>query len=238
MLAVPRFVEGEMRDWKNRCFENMSEHKTCSSENPLVWQQITLAASEGLAVYIPYFIQDPGSMRAQNGTVLDMDAGERLSMNILFPPRNDAVVFFIGEIGRTEWPIRPADVSWVTWLENPTNGSAVQAIPNEDLGGVWPWLVPGNSTGGDVIPLVMETVRPARSDLTEADGVGASDGWVNGRDVYDWVDFIADDTPCASCGMEQITRRLRWPCTSAGRGTVHHDPRPSAPRRRLKPSLR
>ena len=176
-----------------------------------MWQQITLAASEGLAVYIPYFIQDPGSMRAQNGTVLDMDAGERLSMNILFPPRNDAVVFFIGEIGRTEWPIRPADVSWVTWLENPTNGSAVQAIPNEDLGGVWPWLVPGNSTGGDVIPLVMETVRPARSDLTEADGVGASDGWVNGRDVYDWVDFIADDTPCASCGPDGAVGYLdRW----------------------------
>ena len=105
-----------------------------------MWQKITLAASEGLAVYIPYFIQDPGSMRAQNGTVLDMDAGERLSMNILFPPRNDAVVFFIGEIGRTEWPIRPADDTWLGQNARPQRT-----------------LVDGT------IPLVMETVRPARS---------------------------------------------------------------------------
>ena len=36
-----------------------------------MWQTITLQASDDLAVFIPYFIQDPGSMRAQNGTVLE-----------------------------------------------------------------------------------------------------------------------------------------------------------------------
>ena len=89
-----------------------------------MWQTITLEASSDLAVFIPYFIQDPGSMRAQNGTVLDMKSGETISMNILFPPRNQVVMFFIGEIGRLNWPIREADQSWATWLDNRGNGSA------------------------------------------------------------------------------------------------------------------
>jgi len=176
-----------------------------------MWQQVTVSANEDLAVYIPYFIQDPGSMRAQNGTVLDVQTGESVTMNILFPPRNDMIVFFIDEIGRTDWPIRPADVSWERWLANPSNGSSIMAVPNEDLGGEWPWLVPGNSSGGAAIPIVMETVRPSRADLTDADGVDASDGWVNGRDVYEWVDFIADDTPCATCGPDGAVGYLdRW----------------------------
>ena len=68
-----------------------------------MWQTITLQASDDLAVFIPYFIQDPGSMRAQNGTVLDMNSGEKMSVNILFPPRNEEIVFFLGDIGRTDW---------------------------------------------------------------------------------------------------------------------------------------
>ena len=67
-----------------------------------MWQPITVTAKEDLAVYVPYFIQDPGSLRAQNGTVLDLNAGESVSMNILFPPRNEDVVFFISDIGRTD----------------------------------------------------------------------------------------------------------------------------------------
>ena len=150
-----------------------------------MWQTITMEASDDLAVFIPYFIQDPGSMRAQNGTVLDMESGDKVAMNILFPPRNEEIVFFIGEIGRVNWPIREPDQSWVAWLNDPSTGSAVQAVDNQDTGGEWPWLVSGNVTGGDAIPLVMETSRPFRADLSEENGVGASDGWVNGRDVYD-----------------------------------------------------
>ena len=119
-----------------------------------MWQTITLDANDDLAVFIPYFIQDPGSMRAQNGTVLDMNSGEQISVNLLLPPRNDKVVFFVGDIGRVDWPIRQADESWTKWLENPNSGSAVQAVENQDVGGMWPWLVPGNQSGGDVISLV------------------------------------------------------------------------------------
>ena len=113
-----------------------------------MWQTITLQASNDLAVFVPYFIQDPGSMRAQNGTVLDMKSGDKVNMNILFPPRNEEIVFFLGDIGRVDWPIREPDQSWMAWLNNPSTGSAVQAVDNQDTGGMWPWLVPGNATGG------------------------------------------------------------------------------------------
>ena len=176
-----------------------------------MWQIITLEANDDLAVFVPYFVQDPGSMRAQNGTVLDLNSGEKVSMNILFPPRNEEIVFFLGDIGRVDWPIREPDQSWTAWLENPNSGSAVQAVENQDTGGLWPWLVPGNESGSPAIPVLMETSRPFRADLSEENGVGASDGWVNGRDVYEWVDFIADDTPCATCGPDGAVGYLdRW----------------------------
>ena len=158
------------------------------------WQTITLEANEDVAVYIPYFVQDPGSLRAQNGTVLDLNDGEVVAINILFPPRNDDVVLFLGEIGRTQWPIRAANESWMTWLNGGQVGSAVTAVPNQDEGGLWPWLVAGNSSGGEVAPLYLQTVRPQRAGLTTAQGVEASGGWVNGRDVYEWVEFITNET--------------------------------------------
>ena len=159
-----------------------------------MWQQITLRAKEDLAVYLPYFVQDPGSLRAQNGTVLDMEAGSTQSVNILLPPRNEDVVFFIGSLGRINWPIRDANESWMTWLEKGGEGSSIVAIENQDEGGLWPWLVPSNVSGGNSVPILFKTSRPQRSDLTADNGVGASGGWVNGRDVYEWVKFITDET--------------------------------------------
>ena len=48
------------------------------------WQSITLRADVDLSVFIPYFIQDMGSMRAQNGTVFDIQAGQSQTVNVLF----------------------------------------------------------------------------------------------------------------------------------------------------------
>ena len=39
------------------------------------WSKVTLVAKTDLSVYIPYFVVDPGSLRAQNGTVLDLKSG-------------------------------------------------------------------------------------------------------------------------------------------------------------------
>ena len=176
------------------------------------WTTITLKADNDMSVFIPYFIQDPGSLRAQNGTVFDLKQGDSISMNVIFPPRNSDIILLMGDYGRENWPIRAPDISWASWANGNTDRSAaILAVDNEDVGGEWRWIVPSNQSGGDVVVKALETVRSQRSDLTEADGVGASDGWVNGRDVYEWVEFITDDTPCATCGPDGAVGYLdRW----------------------------
>ena len=79
------------------------------------WATINLKASKEMSVFIPYFIQDPGSLRAQNGTVFDLKEGDSVSMNALFPPRNSNIVLLIGNYGRENWPIRASDVCWAAW---------------------------------------------------------------------------------------------------------------------------
>ena len=181
------------------------------------WVVITLRADADMSVFVPYFIQDPGSLRAQNGTVFDLKRGDSVSMNALFPPRNSDVVFLISDYGREDWPIRGPDVSWDSWASGATDGeSSISAVENQDSGGEWRWIIPGNNSGGDVSIKYIETIRNERSDLSDADGVAASDGWVNGRDVYEWVEFITDDTPCTEalfvgCGPDLARGYLdRW----------------------------
>ena len=181
------------------------------------WVVITLRADADMSVFVPYFIQDPGSLRAQNGTVFDLKRGDSISMNALFPPRNSDVVFLISDYGREDWPIRGPDVSWDSWASGATDGeSSISAVENQDSGGEWRWIIPGNNSGGDVSIKYIETIRNERSDLSDADGVAASDGWVNGRDVYEWVEFITDDTPCTEalfvgCGPDLARGYLdRW----------------------------
>jgi hypothetical protein len=159
------------------------------------WTTIELNADKDMSVFIPYFIQDPGSLRAQNGTVLDIKQGESVSVKVLFPPRNPDVVLLIGDYGRQNWPIRAADESWMDWMSDSSKGSSVMVSENEDPNGKWPFVEPGNDGGGDVDVKHLETIRAQRTDLSEENGVGASGGWLNGRDVYEWVDFITDETP-------------------------------------------
>lgn len=176
-----------------------------------VWNTYVFRAEVDLSVYIPYFLVDPGSKRAQNGTVLDMKEGESESVTWLLPPRNPAVTLLIGEYGRTNWPVRAANQSWAEWLEDDTYTGAVEVVENGDDGGLWRWLGPSNNSGGPVEIKQMLSERPQRDDLGADEGVGASDGWVNGRDVYEWVDFITDDTPCATCGPDGAVGYLdRW----------------------------
>ena len=50
-------------------------------------------------------------------------------------------------------------------------------------------------TGGDVVVKHLKLFETNVLTLSEENGVGASGGWLNGRDVYEWVDFITDETP-------------------------------------------
>ncbi len=208
------------------CFGEDEKEDKLSSESLMVspsiipageWTVITLTSSSDLSAYVPYFVQDPGSLRAQNGTVFDLRKGDSIAINVLFPPRNSDVVLLIGKYGREDWPIRAPGVSWIDWANGAdANSAAITAIENQDPGGEWPWIVPSNESGGDVKIKFLNTIRDQRSDLTDADGVGASDGWVNGRDVFEWVELITDDSPCTEalflgCGPDLARGYLdRW----------------------------
>ena len=177
------------------------------------WSVVTLSVSNALSVYIPYFVVDPGSLRAQNGTVLDLNAGDSQDVRWLLPPRNSVAMLLIGEYARTDWPVRAANESWLDWSLDASNGGSITTIPNED-NGTWNWLGAHDSDGGPVTVVQFETVRPQRSDLTMDGGVDASAGWVDGRSVYDWVAFMTDETPCSdviTCGSDGAVGYLdRW----------------------------
>ena len=160
-----------------------------------VWQKVTLTASKDLAVYIPYFIIDAGSGRAQNGTVLDIKSGETVTLQWLLPSRNDNSVLLVGEYGRNAWPMRSSTQSWNDWISNRSMSSAVQTTDNLDPNGQWRWLTSGSDDGGEVSVKSITANRPFRADLDADQGVGASDGWVDGRSVYEWVEFLTDETP-------------------------------------------
>ena len=51
------------------------------------WVTVTLTASDDVSVFFPYFLQDPGSMRAQNGTVFDLKSGESVSTKRPIPSK-------------------------------------------------------------------------------------------------------------------------------------------------------
>ena len=174
------------------------------------WQKVTLSAKADLSVYIPYFVVDPGSKRAQNGTVLDIKAGDFEIVEWLLPPRNFEVILMIGEYQRKHWPIRSANESWSNWLDQRSSQGGITTTPNQD-NGTWDWLISSPEDGGPVEIKRMSTTRLQRSDLSIENGKEASDGWVDGRSVYEWVDFITDDTPCATCGPDGAVGYLdRW----------------------------
>jgi len=184
------------------CFANDEESVVPQSDDLEIigelvagdWADVKLTAKTDLSVYIPYFLIDPGSNRAQNGTVLDMESGSSESVRWLLPPRNSDAVLLIGDYGRMNWPTRAANESWMSWSMNPVNGGSVMVSDNGD-NGTWNWLVTSDANGGDVEVKSFETIRPQRSDLTMDQGVDASAGWVDGRSVYEWVEFITDETP-------------------------------------------
>ena len=75
------------------------------------WSKVTLYSNSDLSVYIPYFVIDPGSLRAQNGTVLDLESGSSIDVEWLLPPRNLNAILLIAEYGVS--PPSPNLISFV-----------------------------------------------------------------------------------------------------------------------------
>ena len=172
----------------------ISEKSLDVRENVLisgVFQDVELSARAAISVFVPYLVRDPVTGFVQNSTVVDIGKGDSLAVEILAPPRNDALVLLVGELGRENWPIRDDNESWGTWLArggadgNHGNGVS-RVIGNATLDTV------NHSTdlGGRVSVKSIIAERPTSVPI--GDGGGHSSGILHGRVVYERLHEITD----------------------------------------------
>ena len=66
-----------------------------------VFQEVVLTAEMDLSVLVPYLVKDSGSGFVQNSTLLDMDRGDELTIEVLAPPRTETFVLLLGAVSYT-----------------------------------------------------------------------------------------------------------------------------------------
>lgn len=159
------------------------------------WQWVEFTSKVDLVLYVPHFVKDTTTGYIQNGTIVDVDKGDSVEFMILPSARLDVATLFIADSGNGDFPIRAANESWKTWMEQgtPHEGSAYQTT-NAD-GGVLPWT---NTSAKEVerrTPIIVEMARAVDTSLDVSQGQAHSEGWVDGRTVYEWIDMITDETP-------------------------------------------
>jgi len=159
------------------------------------WQIIELDAKVDLVLYVPHFVKDPTTGFVQNGTIINVDSGDTLELQILPSARLDSATIFIADAGESLFPIRAANESWNTWMERgaPNIGS-VYPVANMD-GGELPWTNVSGAEAPRRIPIVVDMYRDVDNSLTIDEGQAHSEGWVDGRAVYEWIEMITDETP-------------------------------------------
>ena len=156
---------------------------------------LELQASSRLSLYVPYLILDPETGYVQNSTVIDIERGQELSLDILIPPRTDGIHILLAEYGRSHWPVRDQSESWASWYERtggrnlgdsgairvPANGSLYDSVETKSV--VRP---------GDVVVKYIPAERS--STVPSTDGGAHSSGLVHGRVVYDRLFELSDPT--------------------------------------------
>ena len=81
-----------------------------------VFQEVSLEARQAMSVFVPYLVRDPITGFVQNSTVVDIEKGSTLTLEMLAPPRNNFLILLVGDEGRSHWPVREANESWGSWL--------------------------------------------------------------------------------------------------------------------------
>ena len=156
-----------------------------------VFQEVSLEARQAMSVFVPYLVRDPITGFVQNSTVVDIEKGSTLTLEMLAPPRNNFLILLAGDEGRSHWPVREANESWGAWLER--GGES-----GEFYSGVQ--RVSGNSSL-DTINASMESGGPVTVKLVSAqressvpvnEGGAHSSGVVHGRVVYERLHEITD----------------------------------------------
>ena len=155
-----------------------------------LFQELTLKAHSDLSVFVPYLVRDPDTGFVQNSTVVDIEGGGSITLDMLAPPRNEFLVLLLGEIGRYSWPVRSVDESWESWLERGGASVSDQGVQRMSGNSSLDTVKNSANTGG---PVLVKVVSAQRSTTIGVDDGGAhSSGIVNGRVVYDRLFEITD----------------------------------------------
>ena len=158
-----------------------------------VFQDVTLEASQEMSVFVPYLVRDPITGFVQNSTVVDIDKGASITLDMLAPPRASMLVILVGEQGRDNWPIRDTNESWVSWMERGgAEGGGVLAVSRTSGNTSLDSLNSSVDPGGSV--LVKTLLSERASSVSVNEGGSHSSGLVNGRDVYETLFEMTDPT--------------------------------------------
>lgn len=162
------------------------------------FQGVTFAAERDLSVYVPYLFIDEGTGFVQNSTVLQLERGDSVQLNLLAPPRTTTAVFQLGEYGRTAFPIRNVDESWATWYlrDGYDDQRSVVVNTEEDEGNnTHPFMEVDNRTAvitSTPVLVNIERMQAAAYDVSE--GSRHSTGVVDGRTTYNYLHMLTDQT--------------------------------------------
>lgn len=164
------------------------------------FQGVTFTANADVSVFVPYLFIDDGTGFVQNSTILQLEEGQSVQLNMLAPPRTTTAVFQIGEYGRDAFPIRNVDESWHTWYMRDGHANDSSVIVGEDDDGsdnnTYPFLSVDNmSSPAQSTPIVMEIYRMQAAAYSEAEGARHSTGVVDGRTTYNYLHMLTDQTP-------------------------------------------
>jgi len=162
------------------------------------FQGVTFAAERDLSVYVPYLFIDDGTGFVQNSTVLQLERGDSVQLNMLAPPRTTTAVFQLGEYGRTAFPIRNVDESWATWYLRDGYDDQRSVVVNTEEGegnNTHPFMGVDNrsaSTTSTPVLMTIERMQAAAYDVSE--GSRHSTGVVDGRTTYNYLLMLTDQT--------------------------------------------
>jgi len=156
-----------------------------------VFQDVTLEARKGMSVFVPYLVRDPLTGFVQNSTVVDIEEGGSFTLDLLAPPRASLLVLLVGDEGRSNWPVRSANESWGSWLENGgAGGESGFAVSRINYNTTLDSLNASSDSGGSVLVKTLVSERPGTVTLDE--GGAHSSGLVHGRDVYETLYEMTD----------------------------------------------
>ena len=156
-----------------------------------VFQDVTLEAGKSMSVFVPYLVRDPITGFVQNSTVVDIDKGESVILDLLAPPRVSLLVMLVGDEGRSNWPVRAVNESWGSWLERGgAEGGTGFAVSRSSANTSLDSLNASQDSGGAVIVKTLLSERAAT--VAEGEGGTHSSGVVHGRVVYERLHEITD----------------------------------------------